>query len=267
MDIIKVELDKTLWWFNGEDPANYDVSGTLTAHGVSLGSFKWDVVNGDDKVNLNNGGTDADSITATDDPSVTIKSTKASATAADVTKDVTIALTYNGTVVCTYDLAVFAPHSLNHLWDEHNPIPAPLAGYQSIIHYEILDQFGDVLPKEVPWNEDIDGNGIYSDLTTLSTSQISDWTIANGKAENQNWAWNPENGILDANPADAQDQIKRNWNPGRVPQPHPPGTPLSTEKISHNLPGALYVGGATPGTGIKVKDVMWQLYLDHALHE
>ena len=79
-----------LWWFDGENAANYDEELTLTAQGTATGSFKWEVTAGAAKVDLNNGGADADTITATDDNTIQVKSTGASAAANDVHIKLTI---------------------------------------------------------------------------------------------------------------------------------------------------------------------------------
>ena len=77
--VLKVELSTNLWWFAGENPGGgYDIQATLTVAPVTTGTFKWDVTAGTSIVDLNNGGTDADSITANDDNNVTVKSTGAS---------------------------------------------------------------------------------------------------------------------------------------------------------------------------------------------
>ena len=256
--ILKVDLDHDLWWFNGEDPGGgYNITATLTVSPLTTGTFKWDVIAGSDKIDLNNGGADADSITATDDNTVTVKSTSPSAAAASVTKDVTVQLTYNGTPVCTFDLAVFAPHSLHHLANidhDYAALPPPYpdyTGYWCEIKYEILDQFDRVLPYDVPWNEDFNKDGANP------VSGISDYS-------GENWGWGPESG-WSVPPSGAIDNLARPDLPGLVPPAQNVGS--GTVKIDHVI-GAWYVGSTTIGDGVLVLDNnKWQMYQDHGRHE
>ena len=263
-NVLSVQLDHDVWWFNGENPTGgYNIAATLAVSPLTTGTFKWDVISGSDKVDLNNGGADADSITATDDNTVTVKSTAPSAGAATVTKDVTVRLTYNGVAVCTYDLAVFSPDHLVHLGDIDQTNGT---SFTSLICYEICDQFDDLLPYDVPWNEDIDGNGVASDAATVEAAAISDWTVANGRPEDENWGWGAEGSVVTP-PGAATDGISRGAPPGRVPSPRNPQSPLGSDKIDHSPAGGWYVGSLTPGEGVRVIDVVWQMYRDHARHE
>ncbi len=150
--IFKIDLDKDLWWFNNENPqGGYNITATLSVQPMTAGTFKWDVTAGTSKVDLNNGGTSADSITATDDNTVTVKNTAASAAAASVTKDVTIQLSYDSTVIGSFDLTVAEPNHLVHLTEFSNSYPG--YGYETKIYYRIEDQFNRVLPYGINLNE------------------------------------------------------------------------------------------------------------------
>jgi len=258
--VLKVDLDHDLWWFNGENPGGgYHITSTLTVTPVTTGTFKWDVIAGATKVDLNNGGADADSITATDDNTVTVKSTAASAAAASVTKDVTVQLTYNGTAVCTYDLAVFAPHTLTDLTNidhDYSALPTPPypdnPGYWCEIKYKIRDQFNQVLPYNVPWNEDFNKDGLNA------VTGVSDYPGGD------NWGWGPECGWT-VPPSAAIDNLARPNPPCSTPPAQNVGS--GTVKVDHEI-GGWYIGSATIGKGVLVKDnCKWQFYQDHARHE
>ncbi len=258
--IFKIALDKDLWWFKNENPqGGYNISATLSVQPMSTGTFKWDVTAGTSKVDLNNGGISADSITATDDNTILVKSTAASVAATTVTKDTTIKLTYNSsTVVCSYDLAVFSPHSLKHLGNiDHNygALPPPYPnnpGYWCEIKYEILDQFGGVLPHNVPWNEDFNKDG------QSAVSGVSDF------AGGDNWGWGPESG-WSVPPSGAIDNLARCQFSGATPPVQNLGS--GSVKVDHVI-GAWYIGSTTIGKGVLVKDnCKWQMYQDHARHE
>ncbi len=255
LTVIEVKMDHDLWWFNGENPGGgYHIETTLTADGVTTETFKWDVTAGAAKVDLNNGGGDSDSITATNDNTVTIKSTAPSAGATNVTKDVTVRLTYNGFAVCDFDTVVFAPDHLTHIGNSHS---AYANGYWSKISYEIRDQFDTVLPHDVSWNEDIDANGAYSNGATVNAAATSDWA-------GEQWSWGDECGWV-VSPNSATDNLRR---AGALnPTPQNPQTPLGSSKIDHSPQGSWYIGSTTIGEGVKVIDVVWQMYRDHGRHQ
>ncbi|MEN6488608.1 MAG: hypothetical protein ABFD66_06960, partial [Smithella sp.] len=53
---VRIVRDVDLWWFDGENAANYDEEAKLTAFGPTRGAtrgiFEWDVVRGTDKIDL-----------------------------------------------------------------------------------------------------------------------------------------------------------------------------------------------------------------------
>lgn len=257
--VIKIEQDHDLWWFNGEDPeGGYHITATLTAQSVSTGTFKWEVTAGAGNVNLNNGGADADTITATNDNTVVIKSTAASASAANVTKDVTIKLTYNGEVVDSYELAVFAPHSLSHIGTidhDYSALPPPYpdyTGYWCEIEYQILDQFNRILPYDIPWNEDFNNDGAH--VVSVTSSDY----------DGNNWPWGSESGWR-VSPSEAIDNLARCNPPCSIPSAQNVGT--GTVKVNHVI-GGWYVGSTIIGKGVLVKNnCKWQMYQDHGRHE
>jgi hypothetical protein len=163
--------------------------------------------------------------------------------------------------VCKQYLTVLAPASLNWLSNYDQPSGS---SFKSEIHYQILDNQTHVLPHALPWNEDIDGNGVYSDSTTVTTAAIPDST-------GENWGWGEESGwdgswVVDPN--NAFDTIQRGAPPGRTPSPQNPQSPLGSAKICHSPTGAWYVGTTGHGgIGVKVKTLKWQVYQDHGRHE
>lgn len=256
--VVTVEMDHDLWWFNGENPGGgYNITATLTVSPATSGTIMWNVISGSDKVDLSNGDADADNITATDDDTVVVKSTAPSTPAAKVTKDVTVQLTYEGTPVCEFDLAVLAPHSLNPLPPidhDYAALPPPYPdydGYWCEIRYEILDQFGRVLPYRVPWNEDFNKDG------ASPVSGVSDYS-------GENWVWGPESG-WSVPPGEAIDNLARPNLPGRIPPAQNAGS--GTVKVDHVI-GAWFVGSPMIGQGVLVMDNnKWQMYQDHGRHE
>jgi hypothetical protein len=243
--------DATIWWFNGED---------LTSHGYTM-STKATVTGAP------NGALIAWTVTGPatftgGDSSITITGTGPSAE-----HGVIITATVNGTQVCQQFLTVQAPASLKALPIIDQPYKG---GYLSQIHYQILDLSGAVLPHPLPWNEDIDGNGVPSSQDEINNAAIKDYSIANGDPADENWVSNGDTGYDPIDPSDCADYVGALAGTGKVPTPlSPPTDPtkLSGVKVCHwSAQGSLHVGSATPGKGVLVKTLTWQKYLDHGRH-
>jgi len=141
--VFYVTPDYDLWYFNGEDALNYHEQVTWTANGATTGTFKWDVIAGTAKVNLEN---DTDSITKTNNNQVGIKSTAASATE----RDFTIRFTYNSVAVADTSSQVLAPvayvNSINY--GDWGP------GFDTTYVMRVEDKvFHDNLPASLEVNE------------------------------------------------------------------------------------------------------------------
>lgn len=94
-----------LWWFDGADPANYDVATVLTAEGASVGDFVWTVEQGTPIVDFENG---LDAYIGYDDNSVGMHSTSYSTN----THDVIVAFRWNGTPI--FDSWAFTVGTAGH---------------------------------------------------------------------------------------------------------------------------------------------------------
>ena len=234
--IFKIALDNDLWWFNNENPqGGYNITATLSVQPMSTGTFKWDVTAGASKVDLNNDGATADSITATDDNTITVKSTAASTAAANVTKDVTIQLSYNGTVLGGYDIVIAAPDHLVHLIEFTNSHPT--FGYETKIYYRIEDQFNRTLPSyPTPLNE------------SWTTGIVDDYS-------GMDWRRGPTGGGL-VNPVNWSDAIS-----GEISTKTP--TPISPSDLGSGIAvyhwsGLWKVGSSSNGAGRTVGAPHWQ---------
>jgi len=247
LSFFTVDLDYDLWWFNGENPANYHTDATLSADWLDTGHFQWEVTQGADKVELDGGPVGwANSVIIQDDNSVAIRSKAASAGTETVTKDVTITLTHNGQEVCSYDLAVFTPdHNIflrNHDQDSYD------FGYTSYIHYRVEDQFDRTLPYQIgvneKWTSDVEDD--YPDMT---------------------WRRFDAGGNL-WNPADWKDKIDGEYS-YCTPTPIKPSDndPAASTPVYH-WTGDWYIGSTISGKGVKVKSgCVWQKYRGYARHE
>ncbi len=254
LHIVKIVQNNELWWFNGEDPGgSYHIEATLTALGITEGTFQWSVTAGDDKVDLNNGGEDSDTVTGVNNNTVTVKGTGPSLSS----QDVIISLSHNGQLIKTHRLTVFAPASLQLVGVEDedygnlSPFYTNAVGYWSQLTYEIHDQFNAVLPYDVPWNEDFNYDGAQS------VDGIPDY-------DDENWGWGGEDGWI-VSPANATDNIARGNPPCSIPPAQSPGN--GDVKVVHET-GGWYVGSLTVGRGVCVSpNCTWQAYQDHGRHE
>lgn len=219
-----------LWYFDGEDPPNYDVTDTLNSN-RSAGTYRW-----------------------TTSPELALSS--ATAASPDVTTrgssrrplDVWIHLehtTPDGTVTTDqHNMTVFTAESLDHLRNNDNADPN--WGYETFVHYRILDQFGDTLPEDVPINEQWT-SGITVDFNGM------------------NWRRGPE-GWATVSPADWADHIQgENTARHNVPAPVGPGHPNAGVRVYH-WDGDWYVGSSTIGDGSLVASVTWQKQRGNARH-
>jgi hypothetical protein len=239
---VKVELDHDVWWFGGKDATNYEETATLTAQGVTSGIFGWEIVSGAERLDLNNGGADGDSITAVDDNTVTIKSMGRSI----APRDTTVRFTYNGAFVCDYQLTVYAPRTAERTF---GPLDEPygLNGFKTSYRFRVLDQFGVLLPHEIEINE-------------WFGTWFSDWTIANGRSADETWPEPSPNGNFTGSTAPihftetyAYDTL---WN---TPSTVNPDSAHAAEEVQHAIQ-SYQAGSLTPGDGLIIRGQTLQHY-------
>ena len=123
--------------------------------GQTTGSFKWQVTQGTSIVNLNNGGSDSDTIgPVNNDNTVTVKSTGASSPPGN---DVTIAATYDGVTFTNFKMTVLAPDSVDKTAGPSDSSSSGFGGTFRTIRteytFEVLDQMGADLPHGLSLNE------------------------------------------------------------------------------------------------------------------
>lgn len=260
---VKVKIDcqavagpEDMWWF-GVDPAgnnfappNYAVESTFGFTRESVGTFQWSCSG---EACIVSGATCTQSVSGTNLAAVSVRTRGPSAGL--LSAWVRCKWTHpsgSPTVTCNHYFTVLKPAKLNRLGRQDAQCPLPPAqpiGFTSEIHYEILDQFGAVLPREVPWNEQ------------FTTAEQSDWL-------NETWPWGPECG-WPVNPANAYDTIQRVKLPSMWPDPEPPWG--SGGAIDHRQ-GLWRVGTTQIGQGLAVEScpnspiLTWQIYRNHGDH-
>lgn len=227
---------REMWNFNGETPPNYLVSSRLSTNRTG-GAFQWSTSS---QLTLSSASAATPTVT-TVTPSV------------PPGRDAWIRVRHtDGAGVRTaasYRLTILAPDSLNHLRNVDSP--AAGLGYESEIHYSILDQFGSVLPRNVPLNEEFTGPA------------VADFPGGN-------WTRPPAcgaTGVCGAsfNPADWHDRVTGEGDAGAVPAPVGPAHPNAGVAAEH-WPGNWYIGGRNIGSGRRVASVTWQRNRGFARH-
>ena len=219
-----------LWWFNGADASNYAEEITLTANGLPSGTFNWSITQGSDKVTLINPNSNP----------VTLKSIGASSPPG---KDVKIQLKYNGEVLQTHSLTVYTCGYCKLLFgyptDETWPFNFPPYGYWTTYRFQLKDQFGNDLPKEIEVNESF---GPF----------VSDW-------QGENWDEGTPNSVFTVDGAKVRDNYR-----ALKPWPYEPTTtnPFesgSWDKVKH-AQQYYKTGSLIIGMGKLIKQHKVQLY-------
>ncbi|MEN6375920.1 MAG: hypothetical protein ABFD75_14225 [Smithella sp.] len=230
---VRIVRDVDLWWFDGEDAANYDEEAKLTAFGgrpgATRGRFEWDIVRGADKIDFQNA---SDSMVRTNANRITIWSTDASVTRGDV--KVRCRWSLGGLSRTLYhEFTVYAPDEAVVV---NGPNDSPWnGGYQSQYTIEARDQFHQPLPREVEVNENWE-------TFTADQPVVVDWMIA------------PPNGTMTGTPATAQfyETYGMPAGPGRTPQAVNPGDPGAATPVMHAFQ-QYRAGSTTVGDGRLIK--------------
>lgn len=225
-----------MWNFNGATPPNYTVSAQVSTNRTG-GAFRWSV-----------------------SPNLTLSSAVAAApTVTTATpsvppgRDARIAVRHTdaagATTAASYRLTIRAPQSLTHLRNVDRA--AAGLGYESEIHYSIADQFGTVLPRNLPLNEQFTGPA------------VADFPGGN-------WTRPPAcgpTGVCGAsfNPADWFDRVTGEGDAGAVPAPVAPAHPGAAVAAEH-WPGHWFIGASPSGAGRRVRSVTWQRNRGFARH-
>jgi hypothetical protein len=219
---------RELWFFDHQTPAGYDVARPLRSNRVG-GTFRWSA-----SANL--------TLSAAGDATPTVTSAAASTARRDAWIRLSHTDAAGATTVASYRVTILAPNSLSHLSDVDAPDPAFV--YSSRIHYSILDQFGTVLPRNVPLNEQ---------FTAAPTAD----------SPGMDWRRGAPGGAT-VNPADWNDHVQGE-TPGHTPAPVAPGAAGAGTAVYH-WPGIWRVGSTAIGSGRNVATVTWQKNRGFARH-
>ena len=226
---------KVVWWFNGQSPASYPTSVTLTANFVGATSWAWSVTNT---------GTGRISLSSTSTQSVKVTGTALSSKGGN---DISIKVQVNGTggpTSAAFPMTVEGPQSLQAVGTPTDTC-VNNSGFQSQLTYQIYDNLGYKMLTTVPANE------------SWTSSAVADYT-------SENWG---QNATSNGNATDGQltdtitqyDSTPGQWYPT-------PACPNNGSTAVVHWGQEWMIGSTTSGSGAAVQTDTLQKYLDHGRH-
>jgi hypothetical protein len=235
----------TVWWFNGQQPQNSKYKTTVTLTGTAgYSNYIWKAIAGSDEVKPSTSSTNTVEITSKDrSPQKT-------------PEDIEIQFYIKGRGdSAIFKMTALSPYRLMFLRNVDFPathFKKPV-GYESDIHYKILDQMGNVLPYPVPWNEHFTGPV---------------------KRTGDNWVrGNEVPGVVD--PTDTADHVSIFADRTGVLHPEARFPVPGSNALRCSSPGQTYVdmwpgnwhvGVLATGGGTEVQTNDWVRFIDHARH-
>lgn len=240
--VLIVKRSDDPWFLCGQRLQGLPTEITVTAEGATKGTFLWEVIEGQDKVNFEN---NADTITTTRN-NVQLKSTAKSISQGDVT----VRLTFNRVPCAENIFEVRAPFKLVRRpeldKDEgvgHSCNSKGNLGWRSLVGYEIFNQFEEPI-KKVEFSEKF---GAKTDI------------------EPNNWIVPKEGGDVTTS-GFFVDTMCFPFNTKFSPLPMPPQSPLTT-RVTDRIVQQFFVGNRRPGTGCHVQTNDFVRFIDHGRHE
>jgi hypothetical protein len=252
----RIKGPSEVWWFNGVTPREWENKTKVTLTAIPSGekSYFWTITDGADFAQFSNGETTK---TTTNN---TVKLELNSAPPGSPTgncstppNNITVTVTVNNVSSAPFKLTGKMPASIK----PNKPIsdvPNLFSGYKSTIFYELDDQFGCVLPK------DVDVREVFT-LTTPIKDEDTNWNIGQLAGAHPNLS-NP-NGIHDV--ITGQSAITANGIPSPLPAIPCPGCPAWPVRVEHWC-GYVEVGSQVEGKGVQVATLTWQKFVNHARH-
>jgi len=221
------------------------VSTTLTANGVSSGTFAWTITNGTSKAQFENGST---AITKTNINTVGVGSTSYSTYADDVTVQLQYTPASGPAVTTEYSFSIDSPYELaagpidDRGVTESCELDAPYGsdGFQTLLSYTIFSFFGVQITN-------IDVNETFSNWGSDYIGE--NWPVPDATP-----------GTVSSSFADEMCAVYQD-NPLSID----PQSPLLTIKVDHATQ-AFFVGSLDEASGMEVQSDTFQLYQDHGRH-
>jgi len=235
-NVVTITGSQTVWWFNGVLPTGYTTSIQLTAKPAGQSQYTWAFSAGSNKASFN--GQTGNTINLT--------GSALSAAQGDVKVKVTVRFSDNSTKTSSdYPITVRGPKLLT--FNTRLDAEDPGFGYSSHLYYKIRDNFNELLPSQIGFNE------------KWTTGVVNDYA-------GTNWTRGAEIGATTSS-SELDDLIQGQGLGGSpVPVPVAPQYPFGTTKVQH-WGQEHRVGSMVIGAGARVQTDVLQKYRDHANHE
>jgi hypothetical protein len=235
-----------LWWFNGvsPQPTNYVTTIQAPTGGTD---YTWTITEGTQYAQFSNKSSTIDT-KRTGTVAVYPNGDPGDGSPRIVAVTVKVVSTKGTVTANPFILHLRKPYELqpNGVVDKRDST----YGYQTQIHYRILDQTGAVLPYPIALNENFT-SGVVNDYPGTN------WTLpaACGTSHVCTGTYNPSDWYY----------LVQGAKKGAIPVSQPPQTPLGTTMVDH-WDGTWGIGSGTPGAGVTVQTNTWQRFQDHARH-
>lgn len=240
----KIIQNQPLWWFNGETTAQYHETASLKLINAPIANYSWAITTGANKI----------AISRRSAMEIGVKTIGASAPAAKVTKDIVVTVTLNGKTIATHKSVVYRPYVLKYKYTLdgttiHDPAnPTETLQFTSVIVYDVMNQFNNRVPRNMPLSEDFDRNAVKDDwagsgsMNWIAPYPNGEGGYGDGTEDTQLW-----------------DTLGSAWGPGLNPQPVPPTDPKALQKIMH-FSGYWSAGSQLTGRGAQLRSLHWANY-------
>jgi len=240
----------SLWWFNGVDPQPDNYITKLEASKIE-GQYTWTITDGDDYAQFVNG---SNTIDTGPNANVWVYPKDEPPSSGQTTVSITVSVkTSQGTATSQpFQLTVHKPYSMKNIATKDSGNLS--TGYESKLTYQVLDQYGDVLPQPIDMRENF--------LPSTANPQLIDDTT-------NNWplAANKGYGGKASNPSKFTDTIT---GPALfltyTPRASFPCTPTRCQNRVLHFCGYVTVGSPDEGKGVIIASLTWQKYTDHGRH-
>jgi hypothetical protein len=235
-----------LWWFNGVSPQPTNYVTTIQAP-TGGADYTWTITEGTQYAQFTNNSSTIDTKTK-NTVEILPNGDPGDGSPPIVTVTVKVVSKTGTKTANPFILNLRKPYELqpNGVVDKTDST----YGYQTQIHYRILDQTGAVLPFPIALNENFT-SGVVNDYAGTN------WTLppACGTTHVCTGTYNPSDWYY----------LVQGAKKGAIPVSQPPQNPLGTTMVDH-WSGTWGIGSGTPGAGVTVQTNTWQRFQDHARH-
>src|SRR5579875_95996 len=252
----QIKGPQEVWWFNGITPRGWEGETKVTLTAIPSGekSYSWTITDGADFAQFSNG--EATETTTNNTVKLELNSAPPGSPGGNCSipqNNITVTVSVNNVTSAPFKLTGKMPASIK----PNKPIsdvPNLFSGYKSTIFYELDDQFGCVLPKNVDVRE------VFT-VTTPIKDEDTNWNIGQLAGAHPNLSTPSD--IKDV--ITGQSALTANGIPNAPPAIACRVCPAWSVRVEHWC-GYVEVGSQAEGKGVQVATLTWQKFVNHARH-